>query len=122
MSNTISQNPMRDVPMNARSTAANAAVKRAEGGNYLPVGGEVPPPVVAKSDVSAAVRRLSDYVQTMSRELHISVDEESGRTVIRVIDPTSKEVIRQIPQEEILALARGGMNDKDQGRLLRVRA
>lgn len=124
-SNTIPQaNLIRDVSMNARSTATDTAAKRA-GGNSLPVGGEVKPPAeqpVAESDVSHAVRKLNDYVQTMSRELHISVDEESGHTVIRVIDPVSKEVIRQIPQEEILALARGSMDDKDRGRLLRAQA
>ncbi|MBI5461126.1 MAG: flagellar protein FlaG [Gammaproteobacteria bacterium] len=114
--------------INSRSAATDATAKRA-GGNSLPVGGEVKPPTerqvvekVAETDVSHAVRKLSDYVQNMSRELHISVDEESGRTVIRVIDPNSKEVIRQIPQEEILALARGGMDDKDRGRLLRAQA
>lgn len=110
--------------MNVRSTAADVAAKRPSG-NSLPVSGEVKPPTeqtVAESDVSHAVRKLNDYVQNMSRELHISVDEESGHTVVRVIDPISKEVIRQIPREEILALARGGLDDKDRGRLLRAQA
>lgn len=125
MSNTIPQaNLVRDVPMNARSTATDAVAKR-PGGNSLPAGGEVKPPVelpVAETDVKHAVRKLNDYVQNMSRELHISVDEESGQTVVRVIDPVSKEVIRQIPREEILALARGSLDDKDSGRLLRAQA
>lgn len=111
--------------MNARPTAIDAAAIKRTGGNSLPAGGEVKPPValpVAEADVSNAVRRLNDYVQNTSRELNISVDEESGQTVIRVIDPVSKEVIRQIPREEILALARNSLDDKDSGRLLRAQA
>jgi len=98
------------------------------GGNTLPTTGEVQPSQppteekVAGTDISDAVKTLSTYVQNMSRELHISVDEDSGRTVIRVIDPDSKEVIRQIPEEEILALARDGLEDRDRGRLLRAQA
>lgn len=126
MSNTISQmNPVRDILMNPQSRSTEAAAKR-PGGDALPVGGEIKPHdmqgIAAKADVSNAVRRLRDYVQDMRRELHFSIDEESGYTVIRVIDPVSKEVIRQIPQEEILALARDIKEDKDRVRLLRAQA
>ena len=73
-----------------------------------------------QGDVETAVRHLNDYAQRMNRELHFNVDKESGRTVIRVIDPESDEVIRQIPPEEILALARYlQTGDEDRGRLVR---
>lgn len=128
MSNTIFQSsPIRDVLPNAR-TALPEASGKSVGGKSLPTAGEVQPsqPLpeekMAETDVSSAVKKLSAYVQNMSRELNISVDEDSGRTVIRVIDPDSKEVIRQIPTEEILALAREDGDGKDQGRLLRVQA
>ncbi|HWS03660.1 MAG TPA: flagellar protein FlaG [Gammaproteobacteria bacterium] len=128
MSNSILQSTLiRDVLPNSRPAALEAAGKSV-GGNTLPTTGEVQPSQppteekVAGTDISDAVKTLSTYVQNMSRELHISVDEDSGRTVIRVIDPDSKEVIRQIPEEEILALARDGLEDRDRGRLLRAQA
>jgi flagellar protein FlaG len=34
------------------------------------------------------------------------VDEVSGRTVITVINASTAEIVRQIPSEEVLALAR----------------
>jgi flagellar protein FlaG len=40
------------------------------------------------------------------RSLSFRVDEASGRTVITVLDATTQEVVRQIPSEEVLALAR----------------
>jgi flagellar protein FlaG len=52
-----------------------------------------------------AVDQINDYVQTVQRDLSFSMDDESGRTVISVIDSGSGELIRQIPSEEVIALA-----------------
>ena len=40
----------------------------------------------------------------MQRQLQFSVDEESGKTVIKVIDTETEEIIRQIPPEIILEI------------------
>jgi flagellar protein FlaG len=56
--------------------------------------------------LEAAVSQVADYVQNVQRNLSFSVDKESGHTVVKVIDSKSDEVIRQIPSEELLALAR----------------
>jgi len=48
---------------------------------------------------------LSAHVQNLQRSLHFSVDKASGETVVRVIDTETKEVIRQIPTEELLVIA-----------------
>ena len=53
-----------------------------------------------------AVRELNEHIQVVQRELHFSVDEDSGQTVIKVMDLATKEVIRQIPNEEALSFAR----------------
>ena len=52
------------------------------------------------------VVQLNEYVQQISRELKFSIDESSGRTVIKVIDAETSQIIRQIPSEEILEVAR----------------
>ena len=52
------------------------------------------------------VSNLNQRVQSVHRELKFSVDEDTGRTVIRVINSETEEVIRQIPPDEILAIAR----------------
>ncbi|MCU7920162.1 MAG: flagellar protein FlaG [Candidatus Thiodiazotropha sp. (ex Dulcina madagascariensis)] len=61
---------------------------------------------VLKEDVEAAVEQMKDFAQVMSRQLQFDVDDESGRTVVRVLDKDSGDVIRQIPSDEVLALAR----------------
>lgn len=52
-----------------------------------------------------ALGNLTAHVQNLQRSLHFSVDQASGETVVRVIDTETKEVIRQIPSEELLAIA-----------------
>ena len=53
-----------------------------------------------------AVARLNDYVQSVERDLRFSLDSESGQPVISVFDRETSELIRQIPPEITLSLAR----------------
>ena len=105
-------------------TAANvrqAASSPAQSGKVLPDGGqsqevkvEQPKPQAAEvrtERVEQAVARLNDYVQSLQRDLRFSIDNDLGRAVVSVIDRQSQEVIRQIPNETALRLAR---NLKDQ--------
>lgn len=50
------------------------------------------------------VSDLNSLVRELHRELKFSVDEDSGDTVIKVIDKETKEVVRQIPSEELMHL------------------
>ena len=72
------------------------------------VGNNTPPkrPAPAAVDIKRAVERLSEFVEGSRRSLRFRVDDLSGRTVITVVNSTTDEVIRQIPAEEVLALAR----------------
>ncbi len=51
-----------------------------------------------------AVERLNQFAQTVQRKLEFSVDEQSGKAVIKVIDKESGEMVRSIPSEEILEM------------------
>jgi len=53
-----------------------------------------------------AVQLINKNEQVIQREIRFSVDEDSGKTVIKVMDLSSKEVIRQMPNEEALIFAR----------------
>jgi len=59
-----------------------------------------------KNDFDNAAKKLNEYVQKVRRELEFSVDKDSGKTVIKVIDLETKEVIRQIPGDEALKVAK----------------
>jgi len=59
---------------------------------------------ISHEELTEAVTRLNDLVQPIRRELHFSVDDSTGETIIRVIDAETQELIRQIPPEEVLTL------------------
>lgn len=56
--------------------------------------------------LDAAVERLNVEVVSLQRSLRFSVDKETGRTVIKVIDRETDEVIRQIPPEYTMQILR----------------
>lgn len=62
-------------------------------------------PDASKESIEDAVKQINEYVQTIQSELQFSIDDSSGKTVIRVIDSETKELIRQIPGEEALNVA-----------------
>ncbi|MDT8310860.1 MAG: flagellar protein FlaG [Methylophaga sp.] len=59
-----------------------------------------------RQQLDQAVSQINDYVQNVQRSLQFSIDEPSGRSVVTVIDKETEEVIRQIPIEEVLTIAR----------------
>jgi flagellar protein FlaG len=70
-----------------------------------------------QKDLDQAVDKLNDFVQNLQRDLQFSVDEKSGEMVVKVIDTASQKIIRQIPSEDALKLARSLMEQKDNGKL-----
>jgi flagellar protein FlaG len=100
------------------SSAANAygkeqatAIGKIESGNSLPQNVQNMAEV-SDAQVKEAVSKLNDYVQSTERTLDFQMDEDSGKTVIRVFDKASSELIRQIPNELALELAQN-LNDDE---------
>ncbi|MGE8360521.1 flagellar protein FlaG [Pseudomonas sp.] len=58
-----------------------------------------------RDQVEAAVATIQDFVQSVRRDINFSLEEGSGRVVVKVTDSGSGNVIRQIPSEEALQLA-----------------
>lgn len=73
-----------------------------------------------KVDVENAVAKVQKVVAAQASNLQFSIDEDSGRTVVKIVDSSTQELIRQIPSEEILSIAKA--LDKLQGLLLRQTA
>ena len=106
----------------AYSPAATAAAAPAAPGRQdLPGTGLALPPAAASADVKQAVSRLNDYVQNLRRDVQFRVDKDSNRVIVSVVNSESGEVIRQIPSEEVLAVARS-LDQLQQGLLFRDKA
>jgi len=65
---------------------------------------EVVAPV--RESIEKIAADLQKFVQAMGRDLNFSVDETTGYHVVRVIDQSTGELIRQLPSDELLKLAR----------------
>lgn len=93
--------------LSSRQAAKPESAKLPEvGGEVLPSRGKnLPPQIDASVEIRDAVSRINKIVQNVQRDISFNMDEDSGRTIIRVIDSGSGELIRQIPSEEVLAIA-----------------
>ncbi len=58
-----------------------------------------------QASLENAVQEVESFLQTQNRNLAFSIDDETKRSVVTVKDSESGDVIRQIPSEEVLALA-----------------
>ncbi|MDA0189672.1 MAG: flagellar protein FlaG, partial [Proteobacteria bacterium] len=59
-------------------------------------------------------------VSPVASDIQFSIDEDTGTTVVKIIDRTTDEVIRQIPSEEMLDIAKA--LDRLQGLLIKQKA
>ncbi len=56
--------------------------------------------------VAKAAAEIQQFVQSMGRNLSFSIDETTGYHVVRVVNPSTGELVRQLPSEELLKIAR----------------
>jgi flagellar protein FlaG len=57
------------------------------------------------ADIEKVARQLESFLKRVSRSLEFHVDETSGRMVCSVRDAQTGDLIRQIPNEEVLRMA-----------------
>ncbi len=109
--------PINAIPQSTAVVSSSAARPPNEGLKNLPgssLEGQKMPPVeqqretlpVTSEALKQTVKKLNEFATSYQRSLNFSVDEASNRTVIRVINTDTDEVVRQIPTEEVLSLAR----------------
>ena len=98
-----------------RVTEGSSAAERGNARQALPASGNSVPRnsavsdgelKVSRQDVTEAVAEVTRSLAVVGTSLSISVDEQLGSTVIKVTDKETDEVIRQIPPERIVNLAR----------------
>jgi flagellar protein FlaG len=93
-----------------RATPAPAAAARPADSN--------PPP--SREQVAAAVKHINASMPAAAQSLEFSIDEDSKETIVKIVDQNTKEVVRQIPSVEALAIAKS--LDKMMGLLINQKA
>jgi flagellar protein FlaG len=64
------------------------------------------PAAPSSKDVEEAVAKLNKSLQDRAQSLEFTIDDDSNRTIVKVIDQRTKEVLRQIPTPEALEIAK----------------
>jgi len=60
----------------------------------------------SRQQVEEAAKTVNEFLKLINNSINFSLDEDTGITVVKVIDVATKEVIRQIPSEEMLVIAK----------------
>jgi flagellar protein FlaG len=113
--------PPQDFPVVPRQSW-NVAIpvrrsdSRAEAGSKAPI----PEPVPTREQVEQVVTRVKESLSGTNSRLKIEIDSDVNRVVIKILDGESGEIIRQIPSQELLDLAKH--LDGSKGFLVRERA
>jgi flagellar protein FlaG len=67
---------------------------------------QAPEPPPTAEAVKAAAAQIDSYLRSTNRELDFRVDSETGQMIVSVRDKETGDLIRQIPGEEVLRMAR----------------
>lgn len=102
------------------ATAAETARQTAPaGGQGLPPKGGTNSPD-AKPHVKDTQTHPDKHTQSVHRKMEFSIDDLTGTVVVKVVDSQTHELIREIPQDEVLDILRH--LEAAQGLLLKVKA
>lgn len=104
--------PILTLPASQNLQATNSKVSSAESINASKIAQNT----VFDVPIEQAVEKIQETVNNMAQNLRFSIDEDTGKTVVKVMDAQTQEVIRQIPSQEAISIAR--TLDKLQGLLL----
>lgn len=58
------------------------------------------------SELADAIKKLNETVKLYKGDLQFSVDEDTQMQIVKVVDRSSKELIRQIPSPEVVRIAK----------------
>lgn len=75
---------------------------------------------VDNATLEEAIKKINAFISPTSSSVQFSVDQDSNRTVVKVVDMETKKVIRQFPDEDVLAMSKA--LDKLQGLMVKQTA
>lgn len=108
----------------AASTTTPRAVENASSSRPAPIrlqdNSQTGESQISRQDVANAVKATNEFVGSINDALQFSIDDDTGKTIVKVIDSNTQEVIKQIPSEEMIAIAKA--LDKLKGLLLQQKA
>lgn len=106
----------RDIPAAESTVVAKSVAAPAQANAAV----QQPAPAPTVEQVTQAIKSLNKVMADLSQGLEFTIDSDSHRTIVKVVDMHTKEVIRQIPSEEMLQIAKA--LDQISGLLIKQKA
>jgi flagellar protein FlaG len=103
----------RGAAIPAKTTPATGATAAAGVQGATAAAGTAEP---SAQQLASAVDKINKSLQASSQNIEFSIDTDSKRTIVKVVDQSTKEVLRQIPTAEALEIAKS--IDKMRGLLI----
>ncbi|HEY8906538.1 MAG TPA: flagellar protein FlaG [Rhodoferax sp.] len=101
--------------------AQGAAPARAESTAVAASPARNTPKQVSAEDLKSAVATINQAMRQSNHNLEFSVDSDTHQTVVKMVDTSTGELIRQFPSEATLAISRS-IDQLQQGLLLTQKA
>lgn len=57
-------------------------------------------------EIESVIKELNQFVQIFNTKIAFEIDKETKKTILRIVDVETNEVVRQIPPEELLKISR----------------
>ena len=64
------------------------------------------PALIDEAALSKAVKMLNEHVAPALQSVEFSLDQETDRMIVKVVDTATHKVLRQIPNEEVIAISK----------------
>jgi len=102
MSNPMPALPAKDSPWTQLLVGRAAGAPAATGAGETPAAVEEATP----AQIETAVREVNASLVSRSISLQFEIDQETDKVIVKVVDQTNGVVIRQIPTEEVVRIAK----------------
>jgi flagellar protein FlaG len=75
---------------------------------------------VSEAEVKRSLEAINRFLQPANGDIQFIQDDETGKTLVKIVDTKTQTVLRQIPTKEAVAIAKE--LDRVQGLLVREKA
>lgn len=115
---TVNTSP--PAPSETRASARPTGASAATANSPLTDAASITQQAASEAQLQGAVNAANDFIKPITNSVEFSLDKDSDKMIVKVMDNATKEVIRQIPSVEMLAIAKA--LDKIQGLLIKQKA
>jgi len=64
------------------------------------------PSVVSEADLKKAAETFKEYLDKLPSDLKFNFDEDTDRLILKIVNPVTREVVKQYPPDEFLSMVK----------------